>query len=275
MASVTKEKRSFSPMRMLDHMGAYAFTGISLFSAIGTGVPVIQMAAAALLPGAHMGVRATLRSITGTPQKPMGRLTRIYSVGAASLMTPLVNFPDIAQGLAQGSPLVIATGVAGGLGMAYAATVATSEKSLSGQSWLKDLDKDLEKGPSAEGPGRDMESIFDLSADKRAEGKVMAARPSEPAASLAVRKPARGAVLGAAKLQPAPPKLKTASATSLSTEMAKGLDEIVMTEGVPSTSPTMDSLRSAIAMDILDSAFGARDAKHSDLRPASEHGSPR
>lgn len=274
MASVTKGKRSFSPIRMLDHAGAYAYSAFYVFSALGSGSPVIQMAAAALLPGAHMGIRATLRAITGTPQMPMGRLTRIYSVGAASVMTPLVNFPDLVQGVTHGSYLYVATGLGAGLTMAYASTVATSKESLAGKSWLKDLDKDLESGASPEASGQEMESIFDLSADRCADAKATKAASVDPGATASPMAPARvaqrDAVLGAAKLQPIPPKLNTAASAPNGAGKAEGQ--------VPASverSPVMSSLRDAIAMDILDTAFGGRDGRSYDPRPVVEHGQPR
>ena len=269
MASVAKEKRSFSPVGMLDQVGTYAFTGMSILGAIGSGVPAIQMAAAVLLPGAHMGVRATLRSITGTPQKPMGRLTRLYSVVAASAMTPLVNFPDIAQGLAQGSPLVAVTGIVGGLGMAYAATAGTSAKAMSGKSWVKDLDKDLDDAPAVEAPGQDMESIFDLSADKSADPRAMKELEARPRIPFAMRKPAPGPaaenVVGAATMQPKLPTPRKAPSISIATEVAAGMDKIATGIAEPRSIPTMDALQHAMAQDILDSVFGPNSGKQPEM----------
>lgn len=246
MADKKRTGRRFT--ERLDDFGAIAFTGASILSALSTGNPLIQLATAALAPGAHIGVRTMLRSITGTPQRPMNPLLRVYSVGAATAMTPLVNLPSLMT-FAGPSMAVAAVGAAATL---YAATEGTSRKALAG--------KPGRKSPANNAPGVEVqrdsgsEEIFDLSADRQRQG--------EPRQEFRIAEPGKTSRLAFAAPQGKPPAPDRALRASPQVGTVPALDD----EGVRPR--TIEDFKAALR-EGLESRLARRESERRHEKAAS------
>lgn len=163
METMMTEQRPFSFGRILDNGFALAFTGMNAGVAAGTGLPLLQVAAAAAIPGAFEGVRRTFRAMSGAAQKPLSPLMRGYVVASTTLIAPVVNGPSLLQ---SGLTMAVAGVAAAGLG--YAVNQITRPQVAMNPTGKAD-------------PSRSDEPVIDLSAEPEAG-------PREPARRFTVRK---------------------------------------------------------------------------------------
>lgn len=188
MAELAMKKPGAAFSGVFENFGALAFTGLSAVSAVGTGLPVLQVASAALLPGSFMAIRTTWRSVKGVAQAPVSRGMRFYSVASAAIMTPLVNAPQLAEA---GLP-AIATAAAAAAGLGYGAYVGTSRKALAGRRPTSRVDRDTPAPGVANDVEVGLDNIFDLSPGRKQTvlAAVMSPKPQRS------RKPGCGAPQG-------------------------------------------------------------------------------
>lgn len=184
MATSTTERSRISLGRLFDNGSALAFTSMSALTALGTGLPVVQVMAAGVLPGAFEGIRRIFRTMSGENQEPLKPLMRAYVVGSTALVTPIVNGPSLLQnGL---TSLAVAGAAVAGFAYAvnqvtrpridFPATGADRQVPDRGEP-LIDLSAEPETGPEA--PSRS----FRVQRELRTETakSTVAARADDPA----------------------------------------------------------------------------------------------